>query len=754
MSSFPSDWPQPGRIDLSIHDLPHRSADTEWWYVNSHFTAADGRELSLFAAFFRIIASRDETTGVPDYAHSVTWALTDASGQRYYAESRVDEKAPEMGLERLEHGRGSKDPRVNRAIREILDRGEVPVPDRVFEGRVHVDQHSLALDYAGSRFDKQADGSYRLRLHNAREHVGCDLVFHPDKPAIRHGDDGVVRGASGEHMFYYFVPRCRLTGTVTLEGRAQPITSGQGWYDHEFGGYIVDPAAPPPSEKPASGETPGVQDLAWNWTAVQLADGTDISAYEIVDHETGEIAGQWMIVIDPDGTRRQARAFQFEPGDRWQSTRTFHNYPVSWRLRAPEVDLDLSIEAAFHDQEFITVISKPAFWEGRCAASGTMAGKPVSGPAFIERSGFEHVENLDQFFAEVGKAVRKSVSEVIPHEPSYQQLRDLVASDEHDDYMEGIDIPSIARTLIDPIREITDRGGKAWRSYAALACCDVVGGDSRDFVQWLAMPEMMHVGSLIVDDVQDRSEIRRGGKTCHLIYGEPVAINAGTAAYFITQKLLITDNISDARKLELYDLYFQAMRAGHAGQAIDLSDPSDLLPAVVETGDATALEARILACHRLKTAVPAGSLARMGAVAGGGTAEQVEAVGGFFEALGLAFQIVDDVLNLRGFKGDLKQRGEDIANGCITLPIAAAMTRMSKPARQRLWDTLESRPTDQAVIAATVEELETCGAIEACAQMARDMVEDGWRRAEPILEPSISSVMLRAFGWFVLERHY
>ena len=50
-----------------------------------------------------------------------------------------------------------------------------------------------------------------------------------------------------------------------------------------------------------------------------------------------------------------------------------------------------------------------------------------------------------------------------------------------------------------------------------------------------------------------------------------MAINSGTAAYFITQKLLITDNISDADKLRLYDLYFQAMRAGHAGQAIDLS---------------------------------------------------------------------------------------------------------------------------------------------------------------------------------------
>ena len=92
--------------------------------------------------------------------------------------------------------------------------------------------------------------------------------------------------------------------------------------------------------------------------------------------------------------------------------------------------------------------------------------------------------------------------------------------------------------MIKPIREITDRGGKGWRSYAAITCCDIVGGDSRKFVEWLAMPELMHVGSLIVDDVEDKSVVRRGGPTAHMLYGEAQAINSGTAAYFIAQKLL------------------------------------------------------------------------------------------------------------------------------------------------------------------------------------------------------------------------
>jgi geranylgeranyl pyrophosphate synthase len=343
---------------------------------------------------------------------------------------------------------------------------------------------------------------------------------------------------------------------------------------------------------------------------------------------------------------------------------------------------------------------------------------------------------------------------MLPDDPSEEEARELIACEDRPQYLDGVDRSQLARALWKPIREMTDRGGKSWRSYAALACCDVVEGDSRKFVQWLAVPELLHVGSLIIDDVEDRSTVRRGGPACHVVHGEPIAINAGTAAYFLAQRLLVTSEVSNADKLTLYDLYFEAMRAGHAGQAIDLDGMADLMPEVVEGGDPSVLERRILAVHRLKTAAPAAALARMGAVAGGGSRAQIEAVGQFFEALGLAFQIVDDVLNLRGFKGNLKTRGEDIANGVVTLPVAKAMGRLSRLDRRELWKTLQSRPSDLRIISATVEKLETCGAIEACAVEARERVEAAWQIADPLLPDSLPKIMLRAFGWYVLERHY
>ncbi len=113
----------------------HASSTTEWWYVNTHLVA-QGRELSLFAAFFRIVSGKN-ADGSLEYAHSLTWAISDPKTGRYLPQSRVDEKAPRIGLEKIKQGHGSKDQRLNRAMVELLEKGKVPRPDRVFEGPRH-----------------------------------------------------------------------------------------------------------------------------------------------------------------------------------------------------------------------------------------------------------------------------------------------------------------------------------------------------------------------------------------------------------------------------------------------------------------------------------------------------------------------------------------------------------------------------------------------------------------------------------------
>ena len=101
---FPLDWPGPGPIDLRVHDLPHRTSTLEWWYANAHLTTEDGRDISLFAAFFRTAVAQDEMTGDYVYAHAITWALIDPRAERYLSESLVDREAPAIVRERLARG--------------------------------------------------------------------------------------------------------------------------------------------------------------------------------------------------------------------------------------------------------------------------------------------------------------------------------------------------------------------------------------------------------------------------------------------------------------------------------------------------------------------------------------------------------------------------------------------------------------------------------------------------------------------------
>ena len=749
---FPVDWPRPGPIDLELHDRPHRSSAIEWWYLNCHLDTARGPQ-SLFVAFFRQAANRHEQTGAVEYAHWITWALSDPDEGRYYASTRVDQSAPRLGLERIDRGEGAKDPRINRAMREVLSRGAVPLPDRMFDRAPIVHTDELYLDFDGNRLVREKDGSYRLILVDRRQKIGADLVFRPQKPPARHGQNGVVSGVQDEVMFYYFIPRCRVEGSLTLAGAPLAVERGSGWYDHEFGFVPERSAEKPPSERPGK-KSGRWQKVSWNWIAVQLSDGTDVTAFAQFRVDDGTLLATHAVLCDPSGVARPLRDAAFVPLDAWRSTRTFFEYPTAWTLRSADARLSLDARAAFRDQEVVTLVAKPAFWEGRMKVTGTMDGRPVTGLAWVERSGFDPFDDLDDFFAAVGQEVRRSVAEILSLDPTPDHLTELVCSADRPELVEGVDAGRYVDSLIRPVREIIDRGGKSWRSYAALACVDVVGGDSRRFVQWLAMPELLHVGSLIVDDVEDRSTVRRGGPSCHVVHGEPIAINAGTAAYFLTEYPMMSADLSAENKLRIYSLFFEAMRAGHAGQALDLSGVDPFVPAVVQTGDARSLEQRVLAVHRLKTAAPVGALAKMGAIAGGGTKEQIDGLGSFFEATGLAFQIVDDVLNVRGFRRDLKARGEDISHGKVTLPIVKAMAVLPPAKRAWLWERLRMRSHDSDHVAAVTGVLEECGALQACNAQARALIEAAWERLDPLVEDSIPKVMLRAFSWYVLDRQY
>ncbi|MGK0390310.1 MAG: geranylgeranyl pyrophosphate synthase, partial [Maribacter sp.] len=254
----------------------------------------------------------------------------------------------------------------------------------------------------------------------------------------------------------------------------------------------------------------------------------------------------------------------------------------------------------------------------------------------------------------------------------------------------------------------------------------------------------------------DKSDIRRGGTSCHHLYGEAIAINAGSACYFLGQICIYeSTSVPDKKKIEIYNLYFEALRAAHSGQALDIAGLDYMMPEVLKNDNkAKLLVKRVLATHRLKSAAPASYLARIGSLLGDGTEEQTQGLADYFEALGIAFQIIDDTLNLKGFEDNLKTKAEDITAGKITYPIAWGMAALDKKDRARLWEIVQMKTDDLTLLTEAMTLLNKHDVITLCENEASKMMDKAWRKLDPLVKDSMVKLNLRAFSWYVLERTY
>ena len=762
-----ADWPGEGTdIVLDIHDLPHASSNIEWWYCNGHLSDTKQQPYSVFASFFRTVDNYRSTSEHVCYLHALTWGLVDVTNKIYYTSSLLDHPS----IARLLNGSElaeELDKHLYQAYTEVLTKGVLPRPDRISKKECSVDQEKFRLNYDENLFFKDDQGCYHLSCMDTDQQISFDLQMEPMKAVCRQGHEGVVNnGSNRESMFYYFIPRLKCQGQLTINGQVIDV-QGHTWYDHEFGGCVKYNlrsawADDPPIEKNSSFDER--MDCAWYWFSIQLDNGYELTMSHIVTTTDHSTIDKFAVVVGPKNERTEFNtegSFELKPLDTWISVRTASRYPTKWQLSIPAMKCELWLEATIYSQEFITILSRPAFWEGRMEVRGRMNGQFVQGQAFFECHGtnINILKSLDRFFKRISRIVLKNVAQLLPRTPTLDQAIDLVADQEHRCLVESLNLEIFAKTIIDPLRDITDRGGKAWRSYLCLLCIDCVGGDSRQFEHWLALPEIFHVGSLIVDDIQDQSEIRRGGPACHLIYGTAQAINAGTAAYFLPVHSLIeqTPALTMEKKLHIYETAFLTLRAAHIGQGLDIHGLDYLMDEAVETGDALALERAILCIHRLKSGVPAGCLARLGAIIGGGTKEHYDALEQYVQSIGVAFQIIDDVLNLRGFEKATKQRGEDLMAGKITFPVAKAMDQrcLSDPLQRKyVWETIQSKSTDIASIEALIDVLERCGSVDQSVLHAQGLVEEAWTQLDPCISNSFFKLILRAFGLYILERHY
>lgn len=267
----------------------------------------------------------------------------------------------------------------------------------------------------------------------------------------------------------------------------------------------------------------------------------------------------------------------------------------------------------------------------------------------------------------------------------------------------------------EPARELLDRGGKRWRPVLMLLSCELVGGGD-SALPLTPLVEFPHNGSLIIDDIEDKAELRKGGKAVHLIYGDDFAINAGNLLYYLPTTLIDNSNLSETKKLLLYKYYSENMRRLHFGQGFDiLWHNRPIIPAPNEYEQMC----------RYKTGALARFAAQAGAIIGGESSKKTVLLGKICESIGVGFQIMDDVVNLTtGNPG--KGRGDDIVEGKKSLPVIIHLEKnpedlhkindLFKSARKKGFEHATSE------IEETIELLKLSGALEAAGKRAKTLL--------------------------------
>lgn len=237
--------------------------------------------------------------------------------------------------------------------------------------------------------------------------------------------------------------------------------------------------------------------------------------------------------------------------------------------------------------------------------------------------------------------------------------------------------------VVEAMRYSLFAGGKRLRPILCLAASEAVGGDLKTAMPAGCALEMIHTYSLIHDDLpaMDDDDLRRGKPTNHKVFGEAIAILAGDG--LLTEAFVLLSDYNSLlpeRAVQVIGVIAEAAsyRGMVGGQVVDILSQNKR--ADLET---------VQQMHSRKTAALIAAATESGALAGKGSEAQVAALARYGRAIGLAFQIADDILDIEGDTELLgKTTGADEARGKVTYPAAVGLERSRQAANEMVNDAL------------------------------------------------------------------
>lgn len=247
--------------------------------------------------------------------------------------------------------------------------------------------------------------------------------------------------------------------------------------------------------------------------------------------------------------------------------------------------------------------------------------------------------------------------------------------------------PYVERALVAPAALTVARPSKRIRAQLLQIGATLAGGAPKRTLEICACAiELLHAGSLIIDDIQDGSQLRRGAASLHVTHGIPRALCSGNWLYFRPLSLIRSLGLPAERELRAYHLYHDALERAHFGQALDLTVRIDDIPPsrVAPLCDA------VLA---LKTGAVTALALSLGALVAGASDEQIAALAAFGEHFGTVLQRCDDLGNILGRVSPDKQF-EDLLQRKPTGFWGYAATALSEESYESLRTRARRLPDD------------------------------------------------------------
>ena len=267
--------------------------------------------------------------------------------------------------------------------------------------------------------------------------------------------------------------------------------------------------------------------------------------------------------------------------------------------------------------------------------------------------------------------------------------------------------------LRDASSHLIKAGGKKFRPALTILSCQAVGGNTEKALKAAAALELIHTFSLIHDDIMDNDDTRRGMKAVHKVWGEPLAILAGDTLFAKAYETIIKtadDNVGYERAIDALKVLVDSCIKICEGQALDMS--------FEDTFEVTQDEYMNMIYKKTGALITGATGA--GAIIGGASSMQINALQEYGRNVGLAFQIQDDYIDLTGDESIGKPVGSDLVEGKKTVMVLYALEKASKEDHDRLIELLEAN--EDSIIPEAMSILEKYGAIQYARALAYDCV--------------------------------